>query len=260
MDYLASGLVRVGLFPCAPISPTVAITTRVLETFRLLYLRCPRMSIQPFVKTLCDLHGVPFRPYLSQQFTICYDLYLEILGNVRRRVRVALGRDGRDWRLTNTCPSCMYTLDDETDIGFGMLFTMDGGDSLKRLERRGDGIDEQGGIAPGLGPSIESIDSRVGGEDYFIPRTEVDEWDKGVLKGRLASEGATDELPSEDPNPCEGRWKNMSYDATSKMWGVFDETGIFVALCRHGFVLLLLDMVKSGELYVASIVLVCYIF
>ncbi|KAJ7310166.1 hypothetical protein DFH08DRAFT_823197 [Mycena albidolilacea] len=32
------------------------------------------------------------------------------------------------------------------------------------------------------------------------------------------------------------------------MWGIFDETGIFVALCQHGFVLLVADMVQSGEL------------
>ncbi|KAJ7732874.1 hypothetical protein B0H16DRAFT_1665142 [Mycena metata] len=39
----------------------------------------------------------------------------------------------------------------------------------------------------------------------------------------------------------------MVNDITSKMWGVFDETGIFPALCRHGFVLLLVDMIRSGE-------------
>lgn len=47
---------------------------------------------------------------------------------------------------------------------------------------------------------------------------------------------------------CIGRWKNMSDDLTSRMWAVFDETGIFLALCRHGFALLVADMVQSGEL------------
>lgn len=32
------------------------------------------------------------------------------------------------------------------------------------------------------------------------------------------------------------------------MWGVFDETGMFVCLCRHGFVMIVADMVQSGEL------------
>jgi hypothetical protein len=40
----------------------------------------------------------------------------------------------------------------------------------------------------------------------------------------------------------------MNDNLTSRMWGVFDETGIFLALCRHGFVLLVADMVRSGEL------------
>ncbi|KAI0052976.1 hypothetical protein FA95DRAFT_1601333 [Auriscalpium vulgare] len=40
----------------------------------------------------------------------------------------------------------------------------------------------------------------------------------------------------------------MASDITKKMWGIFDETGIFLSLCRHGFALLILDMVQSGEL------------
>ena len=34
----------------------------------------------------------------------------------------------------------------------------------------------------------------------------------------------------------------------SKMWDVFEETGLFLALCQHGFVLMMVDMVQSGEL------------
>ncbi|KAG6851742.1 hypothetical protein C0991_006578, partial [Blastosporella zonata] len=32
------------------------------------------------------------------------------------------------------------------------------------------------------------------------------------------------------------------------MWGIFDETGVFLALCRHGFALVIVDMVQSDEL------------
>jgi hypothetical protein len=49
-------------------------------------------------------------------------------------------------------------------------------------------------------------------------------------------------------NLCADRWKNMIEDVTSKMWGIFDETGIFLVLCRHGFVLVIVDMIRSGEL------------
>ena len=57
-----------------------------------------------------------------------------------------------------------------------------------------------------------------------------------------------EEEPEEEENPCEGRWSNMVSELTARMWGIFDETGIFLALCRHGFVLVVADMIMSGEL------------
>jgi hypothetical protein len=30
--------------------------------------------------------------------------------------------------------------------------------------------------------------------------------------------------------------------------GIYDETGGFLSFCRHGFVLIIIDMVMSGEL------------
>ncbi|KAF8341119.1 hypothetical protein F5887DRAFT_888021, partial [Amanita rubescens] len=53
---------------------------------------------------------------------------------------------------------------------------------------------------------------------------------------------------NEEQGTCSSRWTNMDDNLTSRMWGVFDETGVFLALCRHGFVLLVADMVRSGEL------------
>ncbi|KAJ7027063.1 hypothetical protein C8F04DRAFT_1189872, partial [Mycena alexandri] len=54
---VAAAFVKQGLFPCAPYDPTVVITTRTLEFFRHAHARCPRLSIQAFVKSLCDVHG-----------------------------------------------------------------------------------------------------------------------------------------------------------------------------------------------------------
>jgi hypothetical protein len=47
---------------------------------------------------------------------------------------------------------------------------------------------------------------------------------------------------------CDERWENMKEAVTVRAWGMYDETGIFPALCRHGFVLIIVDMVQSGEL------------
>ncbi|KAG6852234.1 hypothetical protein C0991_001782 [Blastosporella zonata] len=76
---IAAALVKCGLIPSAPYSPSLAFSIRVLELYQNTNLRCPHLAIQPFVKSLCDLHGKPFKPYLSKQFSIAYDVYLAIL-------------------------------------------------------------------------------------------------------------------------------------------------------------------------------------
>ena len=200
------------------------------------------------MKGLCDLHGVPSRPYLFQQFSICYDLYLQIREQVKIRVDEALARDAETWRLQNACPACTYRLHDEEDLIFKMLVTMDGNDSLKRILRRESvetPMDEEAG-PPKVGLSTERPDSRKVGGSYYLTREVVDRW----AKERIAQEvvNALEEEPEEEENPCEGRWSNMVSELTARMWGIFDETGIFLALCRHGFVLVVADMVQSGEL------------
>ncbi|SJL17576.1 uncharacterized protein ARMOST_21128 [Armillaria ostoyae] len=201
-EFVAVALVRQGFLPCAPFQPSVVITVSAMEVYHTAYWRCPQFTIQPFVKMLCDLHAVAFQPYLLQQFSICYDLYVDLLNAVDSRVRTALGRDTPNWRALNACPSCTYKLEGEKPLRFAMLGTMDGNDSLKRVEKReSEIIDDDGGARPGT------------------------RWTSGRK-----------------------RQLNMINDMSAKAWGIFDETGIFVCLCRHGFVLLVTDMVCSREL------------
>ena len=242
----ATSFIRHGLFPCAPQNPTVAIHTTTLEYYCVLSLRCPRLSIQAFTKALCNLHGTFFRPYLREQFAISFDLYLSVRAQVRASVSKALGRDDPDWRLKNTCPCCQYKLKCEPPMTFDMLATMDGNNSLKRLLRREVLVDKDGERT--TGNSSERLDLREGGGDYFLSQSEVDKWDKEVLKLRPKEQET--EAVNDEPPPCErdGNWKNMNAAVTVKMWGVFDETSIFLSLCQHGFVLLVVDMVQSGEL------------
>lgn len=47
---------------------------------------------------------------------------------------------------------------------------------------------------------------------------------------------------------CSKNWKAAASDEKKRMWSIFDETGIFVSACRHGLVLWVADMVRSGEL------------
>lgn len=56
--FVSSGLVNLGYFPSSADKPSTVFTTRVLEVFRVTRLRCPRFAIPPYVRSLCDLHGV----------------------------------------------------------------------------------------------------------------------------------------------------------------------------------------------------------
>ncbi|SJL09440.1 uncharacterized protein ARMOST_12818 [Armillaria ostoyae] len=241
-EFEAVALVRQGFLPCAPFHPSVVITIPAMEVYHTAHWRCPQFTIQPFVKMLCDLHAVAFRPYLLQQFSVCYDLYVDLLNTIHGRVLTALGRDTPNWRALNACPSCTYKLEGEPPLKFAMLGTMDGNDSLKRVEKReSEIIDDDGGARPG--ESIERLDLRNGQGDYFIPRDKVEQWSKEAIGELLVHS-----RDGSDESPCSERWQNMVNDMSAKAWGIFDETGIFVCLCRHGFVLLVTDMVRSGEL------------
>ncbi|KAJ7075097.1 hypothetical protein B0H15DRAFT_956756 [Mycena belliarum] len=241
---IGAALVLEGLMPCVPWSPTVAFKIRVLEMYRVTHVRCPQLAVQSFVKSLCDLHGIVHRPYLCQQFSIAYDLYLAIRRETDDRVMNILGRDST-WRLKHTCPACMYKLEGEDDLIFNMLTTMDGNNSLKRVLRREKRtMADEEADDPKPADSRERVDNRDAGDGYFLSREKVERWARTRLADMLPMEGRN----STEDNPCADRWKNMITDVTSKMWGIFDETGIFLALCRHGFVLVIADMIRSGEL------------
>ena len=134
--YICATLIRQGLMPCAPYSPSAAISIRLLKLYHSTHLRCPHVTIHSFVKFFSDIHRVPFKSYLSRQFSIALDLYLSILNSADRLVQVSLERDAADYRIKHLCPPCTYILEGEKKLKFSMLYTVDGNDSLKRILRR----------------------------------------------------------------------------------------------------------------------------
>jgi hypothetical protein len=49
-------------------------------------------------------------------------------------------------------------------------------------------------------------------------------------------------------NTCVERWRNAGPEARKKMFALFAISGIFLSVCRHGHVLVMCDMIRSGEL------------
>ncbi|KAJ7690095.1 hypothetical protein B0H17DRAFT_1160032 [Mycena rosella] len=202
-----------GLDSLCPWKPTLAIAARVLKLYRVVRLRCPNLSVQSWVKALSDVQARAFKPYQVQQFTICFDLYLEILRNVDARVKKALAEGETIFEMLHLRWKILNGSEKRA-----------GGFRRERVAKRG---------------GTERPDPRAAnaGGDYYLTRERVNKWSKEVLAQQVQVPRSND--PEED-NLCQERWKNMSEEIT--------EACIFLSLCRHGFVLLIADMVRSGEL------------
>ncbi|KXN91215.1 hypothetical protein AN958_02171 [Leucoagaricus sp. SymC.cos] len=232
---LASTLVEIGLLPCAPFHPSIAFTTCLMELFHTTHLQCPHLSAQAFVKSLCDLHGIEYQPSLLHQFSISYDLYLSIKNSVQSCVMSALNQGG-NWHLCHACPACTYKLEGKPDLIFEMLIAMDGNNSLKQVLCWETTFDREGNA---IHNNIEIQDERDISEDYYLSHECVDRWVKDHVQDAMLSLYHADEEGEE----------NLLNEMTVWIWAVFDEMGVFLALCHHGFVLVILNMVHSGEIH-----------
>ncbi|KAG2059479.1 hypothetical protein BDR06DRAFT_979975 [Suillus hirtellus] len=202
--FIASALICQGIIPCSPISPTTAITMEALNFYWISHQCNLCFSIQAYMRTLCDLQDVQFYPYLSCQFSITLDVYLQILANVDSLVHQAISCSDPIWRLKHA-----YTR--------SLLYTMDGNDSLKRVLKKLDSDDDNNNTPP-RSAKLPSMQAFV---DQFV------------------ADSPADMMADED--------EHMRDKKTRKMWGVFDESRIFMSACCHGFSLLIADMVQSGK-------------
>ncbi|KAG2343102.1 hypothetical protein BDR05DRAFT_976169 [Suillus weaverae] len=227
------------IIPSLPISLTTGLTVQALELYRIAHQQNPHFSIQAYIKTLCDLQGVQFYAYLSHQFSIALDIYLQILASVNMLVYEVLLRGDPHWRLKHACPACMYKLQGEVPMKFSLLYAMDGNDSLKQVLKKStqDNLDTN---SPFPQRSSELPTTQFVSGDCYLSNN---------YSEQFARDSPTDMLSLDDDedNPCAGHWKNMQDEKMKKMWGIFNELGIFMSICRHGFSLLIANMVQSGE-------------
>ncbi|KAF8524734.1 hypothetical protein JB92DRAFT_2703082 [Gautieria morchelliformis] len=249
-------MVRHGYIGTVPLHPSLAFSCQVLELVRVLTARCPQLSLQSFVKSLCDLHQVPYRATFRNHLSTALDAYLGILRQIKAQINMVLQRDRPHWHLKNTCPSCMYVLEEEPKMEFSMLVAMDGNESLKRVERAQREKTSDGGIHSSQ--NIERPDSRYIQDHMYLNEAQVNYFrhepdlvaPSPAVRPVFAAD-ADEGRPIDgvdQPNPCIERWENLADDSTKKHLGIFHETGLFVAVCRHGCALVMCDMVQSGEL------------
>ncbi|KAI0362962.1 hypothetical protein BV20DRAFT_959256 [Pilatotrama ljubarskyi] len=254
----AEALVRHGYLGTVPLNPSLAISLRTLELLRILRLFKPSLSIEAFTKVVCYIYMTPYRRHHRTAISDAFDIYLAILRSVRQRVQAALGRDTPHWRALNSCPPCSYVLEGEIPPTFDRLLVMDGNNSLKR-------VGTIGGRSAG--------DLRTFESDYFLPTAYVDKFaneikaaqaqehvdipmadgdedsadENGDTWSDTAAEGSSDPTDGGNLSSCTKNWKAAASDEKKRMWSIFDECGVFACACRHGLLLWLADMVRSGE-------------
>ncbi|KAF7349559.1 hypothetical protein MSAN_01681000 [Mycena sanguinolenta] len=125
------------------------------------------------------------------------------------------------------------------------MATFDSNSSLLRSACRGREVDEDGVATQGA--SKERFDNRITPGDYYLPWEGVDKWEKEGVVDLMKSFAARTEGEEEQEDGSSERWQNME-DVTSRAYGMYDETGVFLALRRHNFVLKVVDLVRSREL------------
>lgn len=214
---------------------------------------------------------IPFRRGYRTGLSDTFDVYLAIRRRIDSQVAKELGHEGANYRVLNSCPACCYKvhryfsltssiydfnllkLEDEPELEFSRMWVVDGNNSLKRMA--------------GIG-NREVSDTRIFGEsDYYLSEDFVNIY-AGEIKARPLARNIEDEDPDElqsdwvdeehgDPTDgiedselaqCTENWKAAAADQQKKMWGIFHESGYFASACRHGFVLWVADMIRSGEL------------
>ncbi|KAG8689494.1 hypothetical protein FRC11_002288 [Ceratobasidium sp. 423] len=219
-------LLHNGYLGCSPDRPVLAISILVLRVLAAVLRRGPSVSLQVMSKVFCNLRNVPYQPYFRVQLTSALDAFQMIRREQKRRLRIAMGEN---LEIHTACAACMYKLKNEPNLCYSMLVTCDGNDSLKRC-------------AAAARADLHCYES-----DYFISREQVNQFQHEVPTWARKHDDSSD--GNGEYTECEKRWKNakVNNDPNKKTKTMFEETGVFVCSCRHGFVLFVCDMVRSGE-------------
>ncbi|KAJ3847649.1 hypothetical protein EV368DRAFT_76590 [Lentinula lateritia] len=254
----SKALVQAGYLGTSPEQPSLAVSLRTLELFYTLRLFKPNLSVEAFAKSICYLYSMPYRCGYRTALSDTFDIYLAIKRKIDARVAKELGHDDPNYRVLHSCPCCNYELNDEVELEISRLFAGDGNNSLKRIR--------------GIG-SRQIADLRVFADsDYYLTEEYVNTFahevqarpSAKVTEDVIHEDSWVDEVHGDptdgEPTPslqqCTDNWKATAADSLKRMWDAFHESGWYVSACRHGFILWVADMIRSGELakYPLSIV------
>ncbi|KAJ7705037.1 hypothetical protein B0H17DRAFT_1156954 [Mycena rosella] len=226
-----------GYIGASPEIVSVAFPIALFDVYRQIHRVCPRYSLGALSRTLTNL----------AQLSTAYDAYLEIMRRVDASAQRAMGRDS-GWYMQNVCALCFYKTKNETPLQFSWLGCMDGNNSLKLIDstfRAGTVRLDNRSAASARWLSPQQVD---------IFKDEVAQAQKVRNDGNVAwlnvneLSGAEAEELAKCLDTCVERWKAAGPEARKKMFALLAISGIFLTVCRHGHVVVMCDMIRSGEL------------
>ncbi|KAF8142395.1 hypothetical protein K438DRAFT_2113734 [Mycena galopus ATCC 62051] len=238
-------LIHHGYLGASPEKVNRAFPLRMFEIYRQIHRVCPRFTLDALGKTLTNLHQGPRLKNLAEQLSTTYDAYLEMLRQVDARVDAALKRDPK-WHSDNLVDSTFHAgtvrPDDRASMSFRWLspeyvdaFKDEVMISRKVSTNRPEPQTESVPSIPEVQPVSEVPDSDTDGNNDVAWLNELEL-------------GADAEQLKATIDTCVERWKAAGPEGRKKMFALFAISGIFVSVCRHGHVLVMCDMIRSGEL------------
>ncbi|CAK5283134.1 unnamed protein product [Mycena citricolor] len=260
-------LLERGYIGAAPEQPTIAFAIHTFTIYRQIHQVTPRFAIDSLACVLNHLYEVPRRRYLQEQLTSAYDAYLEIMQRTDVCAAKALGRD-KDWEVKNVCPPCFYVLNSEPKLKYSSFMSIDGNNSLKLI----DSTFRAGNPCFDARTSSSWRWLTVAQVDVFkdeVKNSQARKWKPGTNPDSTAPPATNDsslnvDMPSDVPDEdiawlnvneldetdiheleqsisvCVERWKAAGPEAQKKMFALFAVSGIFLAVCRHGHVLVMM--------------------
>ncbi|KIL54726.1 hypothetical protein M378DRAFT_92011, partial [Amanita muscaria Koide BX008] len=250
--YINETLVRNGYLGASPDQPTLAFNFNVCEVYRQLHRVCPHLGIDGFTRALNHLHKIPRQSHLADQFRCAYDCYLEMMYDIDCHVNMMIGRSLSTSLKTTLCPPCLHVTKQEPSLTYSVLVAMDGNNSLKLVDSMFRGgsprKDERDALSlRWINPDeVDRFKDDVGRKPHPSGNNSNNNADPDWLRHVEDNTGASvvpDRLPV-----CIECWKNAGPESRKKMLALFLVSGIFLAVCRHGHVLAICDMIRSGEL------------
>ncbi|KAG0691587.1 hypothetical protein DFH29DRAFT_819367 [Suillus ampliporus] len=235
LPFINATLLQYGCIGSSPLHPTVAITIRTLDVFCQTHCVCLHYSINAEGKKLAFLHNV-----------IAYDIYLELEQCIENHLQTALGHfmiHRVNWCMLNSCPACQYKVVGEPPLKYSVLCALDSNNSVKLIDTA-------------IRSGNERFDPRCSLSSIWLTETYVDQFKDEVqhvhhMQNQCVScdpdDPWVDEPDSGDSlelsTVCVDHWRNAAPESHKKMFTIFKRSGIFIAVCQHGFLLTICDMV-----------------